>query len=99
VSTLGRLADVEDCVFCDEPIYGEQAVGVIYTEDGPRHAHQECSLREVLGGIGHHIAHEYWCVQKGDTDAGLTRRQSAKLVRAMVEVLGVEEMAKRGVTT
>jgi hypothetical protein len=82
---------VEDCVYCDEPIHGEQAEGTIFTEEGPRHGHWQCALREVLGGIGHHIAHEYWCgAPRHDPDAGLTRRQSALLVAAWVQVMGVE---------
>ena len=51
-------------------------------------AHRECMLREVVGGIGHVIAHEYWCSQQGDPDAGLTYHQSAILVDAYVHVVG-----------
>jgi len=45
--------------------------------------HRECMLREVLGGIGHHIAHEYWCVRRQDPDAGFTYRESAEMVYAI----------------
>jgi hypothetical protein len=48
--------------------------------------HRECGLREVLGGIGHNIAHEYWCLQKHDPDAGYTYRESAQMVYAIFHV-------------
>jgi hypothetical protein len=48
--------------------------------------HRECMLREVLGGIGHHIAHEYWCKQRHDPDAGFTYRESAQMVYAIFHV-------------
>ena len=58
--------------------------------------HRECNLRAVMGGIGHLIAHAYWCVERSDPDAGLTYRQSALLVDAFVAVVGVDEAARRG---
>ena len=59
--------------------------------------HRECALRSSIGGIGHLIAHEYWCQRKHDhTDAGLTFRQSALLVDEFVAVVGVEESINRG---
>jgi hypothetical protein len=57
--------------------------------------HRECSLREVIGGIGHLIAHEYWCRQHHDPDAGLTYRQSAMLTDLYVHLVGVERAAAR----
>ncbi len=85
------------CVFCDELIEEWDAWAPL---NAKQYAHHECSLRSVLGGIGHQIAHEYWChLGKGDPDAGLTYRQSAKMVRALVDVLGIEEVSKRGATT
>lgn len=87
---------VDRCVMCDEPLDGDVADGLIHTENGPRQAHRPCMLREVLGGIGHLIAHEYWCTLCGDPDAGLTRRQSALLVDAYVRVVGIEEASKKG---
>jgi hypothetical protein len=86
-----------DCVFCDEPITKYDAWLPL---NPAQYAHHECSLRSALGGIGHQIAHDYWCQEpQRDPDAGLTYRQSAKLVSAMVDVLGIEEVATRGVTT
>lgn len=52
-------------------------------------AHRECLLREVTGGIGHLIAHDYWCNVRADPDAGLTRRQSALLVDLYVALVGL----------
>jgi hypothetical protein len=42
-----------------------------------------------MGGIGHLIAHAYWCFERGDPDAGLTYRQSALLVDTYVTAVGV----------
>ena len=73
-----------NCELCDE-LCDAAFEGVV-----TMHAHRECLLRSVVGGIGHLIAHEYWCVQRSDPDAGLTYRQSAKLVDAYVCAVGVE---------
>lgn len=82
------------CVMCgEEGFYHDLAPAPVFTEGGPKPAHRTCMLREVIGGIGHLIAHEYWCVQKHDPDAGLTRRQSALLVAEYVRVVGVEKAA------
>ena len=77
---------------CNEPVATDDTV-TLYTEDGPRQAHRECMLRDVLGGIGHLIAHEYWCTQRHDPDAGLTRRQSALLVHAYTLFVGIDQAA------
>lgn len=42
-------------------------------------AHRECSLRGVVGGIGHLVDHDRYCKGELGTDAGLTYRQSAWL--------------------
>ena len=88
------------CPMCEEPISDTETLDpeyrslfTIFTLDGPRVTHRECGLREVIGGIGHLIAHEYWCRQKHDPDAGLTYRQSALLVDAYVGIVGVEKAA------
>ena len=75
------------CVMCGEDVVGD---GVpIGTPTGMGVVHRECGLREVMGGIGHCVAHEYWCKQKNDPDAGLTYRQSALLVQKYYEVVGM----------
>lgn len=63
---------------------------MIGTPDGMRMAHRTCMLREVIGGIGHLIAHDYWCTQRHDPDATLTYRQSALLVDVYCAVIGIE---------
>jgi len=70
---------------CDEPFEGTPLM----------HTHRECGLRSVVGGIGHLVAHGYWCVQKGDPDAGMTYRQSALLVDAYVHIVGIEQACDR----
>lgn len=42
--------------------------------------HRECSLRVVMGGIGHLVDHAKYCRGPLGTDAGLSYRQSARLV-------------------
>jgi len=78
-----------ECIYCDEEC-DPNPDRVVGTMMGPRYFHQECALREVLGGIGHQIAHEFWCTRMHDPDAGLTRRQSSLMVAFMYEMLGDE---------
>lgn len=81
----------EICELCDEPIYGQKA------DVRPLIAHNHCLLRETMGGIGHLIAHEYWCgAPRHDPDAGLTYQQSALLVLAYVQTVGVDRAVARG---
>jgi hypothetical protein len=56
----------------------------------PLVAHRECLLRSALGGIGHLIDHEHFCRVKHDPDAGMTYRESAKLVDVWVQLKGVD---------
>jgi hypothetical protein len=86
--------DRRQCVLCDEDIGAYEAWVPL---NAVQYAHHECALREVLGGIGHQIAHEFWCLDKRDPDAGLTFRQSARLVVALVDVLGIEEVSRRSI--
>ena len=74
------------CLLCEERIFSDDLLGTAIWHDGVlRQTHRECSLRSVLGGIGHHLDHGYWCIGKGDPDAGMTYRQSAKAVWRMVQ--------------
>lgn len=85
------------CPMCEEPVTegGDISPTSLFTPEGLRVAHRSCMLREVMGGIGHLIAHEWWCVQHHDPDAGLTRRQSALLVDVYCAIVGVEPAAPR----
>lgn len=80
------------CPLCDEPVivFDPDDAQPIGTPDGMRQAHRICLLRNVIGGIGHLIAHEYWCAQRHDPDAGLTRYQSAQLVETWVHAVGTD---------
>jgi hypothetical protein len=87
-----RIRDDPTCPMCDEPIHGDAARNPLYTPEGPRLVHWQCVLREVVGGIGHLIAHDHWCgAPRHDPDAGLTYRQSALLTAAWVEAVGVRD--------
>src|SRR5215467_8981545 len=82
---------ISDCFDCGEPLGDDLAPVAIYQIDGTQgFQHRSCALRSVIGGIGHLLAHPYWCVERHDPDAGLTRRQSALLVDAWVKVVGLE---------
>jgi hypothetical protein len=74
----------ESCVLCDDLIISSDQgsfMGAL-VNDKPAMApvHRECSLRSVLGGIGHHVDHEYWCEVFGDPDGGQSYRRSALMV-------------------
>jgi hypothetical protein len=94
----------ERCLLCEEKIEEGQSGTYVSTMDadplvGLRYAatepvHKECSLRSVLGGIGHHVKHDYWCKVRGDPNAGLTYRESALLVWALI----VDEEWNAGMT-
>lgn len=89
-----REHDWGPCVLCEEPILFSDAWQPL---NDLQYAHHECALREVVGGIGHQLGHEWWCLQQRDPDAGLTYRQSARMVVALVDVLGIEEVSRRSV--
>jgi hypothetical protein len=78
-----------NCVLCGTPM-GDAASS---SEIQPMH--RECSLRSVLGGIGHLLDHAHFCGERGDPDAGLSFRTSALLVDAWVAAVGVGEVASR----
>jgi hypothetical protein len=84
------------CALCQEPITSTDAWVSLNPQN---YVHHCCSLREVTGGIGHQLAHEWCCLVKHDPDAGLTYHQSAIMVAALVDLLGIEEVASRGVVT
>jgi hypothetical protein len=86
------MTELGECLMCGEPVVGD---GVpIHTLEGLRTNHRECALREVLGGIGHHIAHEWWCEIHHDPDAGFTVHESALMVAFMYELMGDAMMAR-----
>ena len=86
-----------DCQFCDEVIvYTDPSIPPLYNQSGePLNYHRECMLREVTGGIGHLMAHPYWCVQQHDPDGGLTRHQSSQMVMHLANVIGTDAMVAR----
>jgi hypothetical protein len=81
----------EHCQLCEELIKeGDRGsfVGVqSYTILAP--VHRECSLRSVMGGIGHLEDHSVWCKEMHDPDGGEDYRTSAVLVWNWIEEHGV----------
>lgn len=63
------------CFQCEEPIREGDGGG---TYESGLVVHKECNLRSVMGGIGHLVDHARYCAT--DTDAGLGRRVSSKMV-------------------
>jgi hypothetical protein len=73
------------CHLCGEPLLpGEWA--------GPTNlpSHRECGLRMVLGGIGHLVDHAHYCGELHDPDAGMSYRESARMVAMWVELKGMD---------
>jgi len=78
-----------NCVLCDEPLApGEKSASLAQP------IHRECSLRSVIGGIGHLLDHNHFCTTLHDPDAGLDYRTSALLVDEYVARVGVEKAVK-----
>lgn len=75
----------DPCLLCGEPIEDNDQGTFMFdaadvmrgTAPTMRPAHRECSLRSVLGGIGHLEDHHHWCQHEGDPDGGRSYRQSA----------------------
>ena len=88
---------MNECPLCGKLVVRDTRQ--LQTPEGPRLAHRVCMLRDAMGGIGHLIAHDYWCTERNDPDAGLTRYQSAQLVDAYITVVGIGETAKKTVVS
>jgi hypothetical protein len=83
------VKESEVCALCSEPIEHDDELAPIINMV----VHRECSLRSVLGGIGHLIDHAHFCHGKGP-DAGLDYRTSALMVDVWVHRKSVEEAVK-----
>ena len=76
------------CILCEEEILPGQLRGPTNLP-----THRECGLRSVLGGIGHLVDHQHWCIERRDPDGGLSYRESALMCATWVELQGgVEAM-------
>jgi hypothetical protein len=73
---LGRM-----CVWCREPFQPGDSGAIMPAGHAE---HKECSLRNVMGGIGHHVNHARYCHGELGPDAGLSRRKSAMLVWGLI---------------
>lgn len=74
------------CLFCDEPIvHGDDlARHLIYDHgSGPRLAHEECMMRQVIGGLNHINGACTCCGGKLPPDPpGLSKRAAARVAYA-----------------
>jgi hypothetical protein len=64
------------CALCNEPILSLEDRADVMNMD----YHRECSLRNVLGGIGHLLDHSHFCRGELGPDAGLDYRTSSLMV-------------------
>ena len=78
------------CFWCTELIDEHDRGSFIYshTETRWQPIHRECSLRSVIGGIGHLEDHDRWCLVEHDPDGGRSARQSALEVWDWVQMHG-----------
>jgi hypothetical protein len=71
------VPEYRECAWCGERFRPGDAGAI---QPAGHAEHKECSLRNVMGGIGHHVDHARYCHGPLGPDAGLTRRLSAILV-------------------
>lgn len=76
----GRVPAGLRCMHCSETIRPFDSGAVV----GGMPQHRECSLRAVLGGIGHLVNHAEYCRGSAGPDAGLPYRLSAQLVWSLL---------------
>ena len=61
----------DDCELCGEGICDQDQGSFMFGLDGQKKpVHRECSLRSVMGGIGHWNNHVAWCIDRHDPDGG-----------------------------
>lgn len=83
------------CVLCQEEVQEGDQGSFMLTAYRPGVAlaylpvHRECSLRAVMGGIGHLKDHFHWCSEMHDPDGGFTYRASAMQVWDWVQQHGI----------
>lgn len=75
----------EPCASCDTSIEADDRGSFLGNGVWPDRpalvpVHRECSLRDVVGGIGHIEDHAYWCETMHDPDGGRSRRESSLAV-------------------
>lgn len=86
----------ETCELCSEPIEENDQgtfIGALRGEEGNlvgilAPVHRECSLRSVIGGIGHLQNHMRWCIGANDPDGGYSYRASSLRVWRWVAQYG-----------
>lgn len=87
----------ELCCYCGELIEADHQGTFIANGYDPQlpsflPQHKECSLRSVMGGIGHIEDHARWCLKEHDPDGARTPRQSSLEVWEWVQRNGVRNI-------
>lgn len=70
----------QTCIYCEEPI-DEGAVAFQYA-NGPW-SHRACSIRMLIGSVGHQLGRCYCYGGTEEDPPGLTRRQAAEQAALM----------------
>jgi hypothetical protein len=78
----------ETCAYCREPVVEGDQGSFLVAESHWAPVHRECSLRSVMGGIGHLENHHFWCLGQHDPDGGRSYRESARQVWKRLTTLG-----------
>lgn len=88
VALAGATADPnEPCVLCDETIEN----GTTFDRTT---VHRECMLANIIGPLGHHLDHDFWCVNMADSHCGLGVRLANLDLAALVDRYGLEAIMK-----
>jgi hypothetical protein len=77
----------EPCVLCDETI----ANGETFDRST---VHRECLLANIIGPLGHHLDHDFWCINMADSHCGLGVRLANLDLAALVDRHGLEAVMK-----
>lgn len=72
----------QPCTICDDAV----PEGADYS---PADVHPECLLTHLIGPLGHHLDHRFWCENMGDPHCGRGVRQAALDLHALVETYGL----------
>lgn len=77
----------EPCVICDDSLPNG-------AEFDRTLVHRECLLANLIGPLGHHLDHDFWCANMGDSNCGLGARLAAIDLMALVERHGLTAVVR-----
>lgn len=84
VALAETTADPDElCVLCDDSLPN----GAEYDRTL---VHPECLLANLIGPLGHHLDHDFWCINMADPFCGLGARLAGIDLMALVERYGLK---------